>query len=411
MRVGIIGGGAAGMMCAATIRELNPRTSVFLFEKNDILGKKVLISGGGRCNVTTGLTDIKAVLKKYPRGEKFLTTAMFNFSPSDVYTWFEEHGVPLVCEDDGRVFPKSNKGSDVVGVFENIYKDGGVAVLSKHGVNNIERSEKGFVVFCKGKETVVVDKVVLALGGQAYRQTGSSGDGYTLAEKLGHRITPLAASLYSFITQEKWPRKLAGVSFANAKIRARGAKEYSFTGSFLFTHLGVSGPAVFALSSLVAFESLGPKGPLPVFLDLLPQITEPELEKEFRQKMLENPKKSFKNVLHYLVPQSVVEEAAAQIGLDLSKKCAEVSLVELRLILKWLKHVPLNVVGRGAGDEFVTAGGVELSEVNSRTMESLRCPGLYLCGEILDVDGFTGGFNLQASWATGRAAGEHIAGL
>lgn len=408
MRIAIIGGGAAGLMAAATINENSPTTDVFLIEKNDSLGKKVIISGGGRCNVTTGITDIKTVLKKYPRGEKFLINAFHRFGPQDVYDWFEKHAVALKCEKDLRVFPKSDNGRDVVGAFERIFEKQHTKVLLKHNVKQIEKKDTQFIITCKDQIPLTVDRVVLALGGQAYRQTGSTGDGYTLAENLGHHITPLAPSLYSFITKEKWPKEISGMSFANITITAKGTKTFSFSGPALFTHTGLSGPAVFALSSLIAFEPFGPPKPLPIFVDLIPDIKSHIFLLRLKESLKENPKKSFKNILHFFIPQSLAEIICREIGVPVDKKAAEISNHEVAEAEHWIKHLPLHLTGRGAGDEFVTAGGVELAEVEQRTMESKLCPGLYFAGEILNVDGFTGGFNLQASWATGRVAGESI---
>jgi predicted Rossmann fold flavoprotein len=408
MRVAIIGGGAAGMMAAATINEYSPETEVFLIEKNDSLGKKVIISGGGRCNVTTGISDIKTVLKKYPRGEKFLISAMHRFSPEDVYKWFESHGVPLKCEDDLRVFPKSDDGHDVVKVFEKIFKNGNTQILFNHNVESIRKDKENFEIHFKGWPLLTVDRVVLCVGGQAYRQTGSVGDGYAFAESLGHKITSLAASLNSFITKEKWVRDISGVSFEKCKIYSDRKKEYSFTGSFLFTHTGISGPAVFALSSLVAFEEYGPKNPLPIFIDFLPDISDDELYKKINNLKIEHAKKTLKNTVHLFVPESVVEIILQEQNVSFEKKTADATKEDMQKIISWLKKMPLNAIGRGAGDEFVTAGGVDLSEVDPKTMESKICKGLFFAGEILDIDGFTGGFNLQASWATGFAAGRNV---
>lgn len=409
MKIAIIGGGAAGMMCAATINELNPNGQVILIEKNESLGKKVIISGGGRCNVTTGFDNLKTILPKYPRGEKFLISAMNRFSPTAVYQWFEDHGVPLKNEDDMRVFPQSDDGHDIVGAFQVVFAENKTKLLLNHTVKKLEKQDGNFKITFKDGETLIADRVVLTLGGQAYRQTGSSGDGYTLAENLGHHITPLAPSLHSFITKEKWPKSISGISFAEATITAHGSKKYSFTGPFLFTHSGISGPAVFALSSLSAFEVWGPAAPLPISVNLIPSLTSEELFDKLKKNMTDNPKKIFKNSLFGIVPQSIAELVCQENGINPEKKNAELSTAELTKVANWLQHIPLNAVGRGSGDEFVTAGGVETSEVDPKTMESKVCPGLYFGGEILNVDGFTGGFNLQASWATGRAAGESIA--
>jgi len=405
MRVGIIGGGAAGMMCAATIVEEHPDMEVFLIEKNSSLGKKVIISGGGRCNVTTGIEDLKLVLTKYPRGSKFLQSAMHRFSPAQVRDWFENHGVDLKCEEDLRVFPVSNDGHDIVGVFENIFKNSKIDLLFKHNMKNIVKKKNKFVISFAEGENLEVDKVVMALGGQAYRQTGSTGDGYDILEKLGHKITDLSPSLNSFLTQEKWPKELSGLSFEKATIKVKGMKKYQFTGPFLFTHTGVSGPAVFALSSLIAFEKYDRQNPLEILIDVFPDLSLDNLFEQLQKLREENLKKTFKNTLHNFLVKSLSEKVCENLAIDFEKKNVEMSKKDLRKVAEYVKALPLKIIGRGAGDEFVTAGGVELSEVDPKTMESKVCPGLYFAGEILDIDGFTGGFNLQASWATGRAGG------
>lgn len=408
MRIAVIGGGAAGMMAATTINETNYEAEVFLLEKNNELGKKVIISGGGRCNVTTGIEDITEVLQKYPRGAKFLQSALRNFPPAEVREWFETHGVPMKCEEDMRVFPVSDNGNDILSVFKKIFLKNKTNLLLRHQVTGITKVEDEFIIEIKDQKPIRVDRVILALGGQAYRHTGSTGDGYALAENLGHHVTPLAPSLNSFITQEKWPNILSGVSFVKATISANGDKHESFTGPFLFTHTGISGPAVFALSSLVAFQNYGPKKALPITIDLLPESPSEKLINDIKMAMKQSPKKSFKNTIHAFVPLSVAEVICNLLKISLEKKNAEIGNQMINSVVVFIKKLPLSVIGRGAGSEFVTAGGIELGEVNPRTMESKLVPGLYFAGEILNVDGFTGGFNLQASWATGRLAGMNV---
>jgi hypothetical protein len=410
MKIGIVGGGAAGMMAAAAAQEANPAAEIFLIERNDGLGKKVIISGGGRCNVTTGIRDVRTLLTKYPRGGKFLTTAMYAFPPAAVYDWFEAHGVPLKTEDDHRVFPRSDDGHDVVRAFDRLFADGKVKTLLKAWVIRVEKTAEGFAVFFKGTDKpLVVDRLVLTTGGQAYRQTGSTGDGYAFAQALGHTITPLAPSLNAFFTRETWPKEISGLSFESAKISVVGKKKLTFTGPFLFTHKGVSGPAVFALSSLAAFEKYDAKNPLPIAINLFPSLMPAELEKAVATELETNPKKSLANALATLVPKSFSEVACRELGFAAQTRALDVGKKDRTRIVAWLSGIPLHVVARGAGDEFVTAGGVATDEVNPRTMESKRSPGLFFAGEILDVDGFTGGFNLQASWAAGRVAGTHAA--
>lgn len=409
MRIAIIGGGAAGMMCAATLLQEHAGADLFLIDRNDGLGKKVIISGGGRCNVTTGIHEVKTLLKKYPRGEKFLTSAMYAFPPNAVYEWFESHGVPLKTQEDERVFPRSDDGKDIVRVFEKLFKTYGVHVLLNTSVVGVEKKEDAFLLHFKNTPIPLrVDALVLTTGGQAYRQTGSTGDGYAFATSLGHTITALAPSLNAFFTKERWTARLSGLSWTQATLTAKRPKHPQFTGPFLFTHKGISGPAVFALSSLVAFETYNTQQPLEITIDLFPAVSVEILRAKIASLIAKNPQKQFGNVLGLFIPKSLAEIAVEELTVDHMKPAAELGKKNLNRLCEWMKGIPLSVVQRGAGDEFVTAGGVPLTEVDPRTMESKICPGLYFAGEILDVDGFTGGFNLQASWATGRLAGSSM---
>ncbi|KKR04048.1 MAG: NAD(FAD)-utilizing dehydrogenase [Candidatus Uhrbacteria bacterium GW2011_GWF2_39_13] len=409
MRIGIIGGGAAGMMCAATLLKEHSGEDIFLIDRNDGLGKKVIISGGGRCNVTTGIHEIKTLLKKYPRGEKFLTSAMYAFPPNAVYDWFESHGVPLKIQEDGRVFPRSDDGKDVVRVFEKLFKTYGLHVLLNTSVVGVEKKDDAFLIHFKHTPTpLVVDILVMTTGGQTYRQTGSTGDGYAFATSLGHTITELAPSLNAFFTKEHWPAHLSGLSWTQATLTAKRAKHPKFTGPFLFTHKGISGPAVFALSSLVAFETYNIQHPLEIMIDLFPALSIQTLHIKLEFLIEKNPQKQFGNILGLVVPKSLAEVTLQELQIDETKRADELGKKNLNRLCNWIKAIPLSVIQRGTGDEFVTAGGINLREVNPRTMESKICPGLYFAGEILDIDGFTGGFNLQASWATGHLVGSRI---
>jgi len=405
MKIAIIGGGAAGLMAAAAICERGSANQVLLVEKNDAVGKKVLITGGGRCNVTTGLRDIRQVLLKYPRGSKFLNSAMRQFSPEMVYAWFESHGVPLKIEEDMRVFPKSDDGRDIVGVFERLFAQAGVSLLLNSSVERVEKSDGGFRVAVKGGPVLEVDRVILTTGGQAYRQTGSTGDGYGWAESLGHKITPLAPSLSAFYTREKWPQDISGLSFSKARLRANLDGDPEFTGPFLFTHRGLTGPAVFALSSLTAFERYDSSHPMEIRVDLYPDTSADEMLEKLDSAMHANGKKSVVNVLDFFMSKSLAAVLCQELKIVPVASAGNMSKKQLGRMVDWLKNLPLHVVGRDAGEEFVTAGGVDLNDVDQRTMESKITPGLFFAGEILAIDGFTGGFNLQSAWATGRAAG------
>ncbi len=408
-KVAIIGGGAAGMMAAAAIAESSD-VEIFLIEKNAILGRKVLISGGGRCNVTTGNQNIKDVLEKYPRGKKFLRNAMYAFSPEMVFNWFENHGTRLKIEKDMRVFPKSNNGKDVVGTFEKILQQDRVKILFRSSAKSIKKMDDEFAVELGNGEITMVDKVILALGGEAYRHTGSEGDGYKLAENLGHNITALAPSLSAFMLEESWIKNLSGVSFENVKLRFVKSSKYEFEGPIIFTHKGMSGPAVFALSSLCAYEKIEKNSPAKIFADFIPQKTYDQVLNELNKLIANEPKKIFSNTIPKFVPKSFAKSLCETLSIPPDKINVEMPKKDINKVVESLKNLCLTCVGRVPGDEFVTAGGVNLKDVNEKTMESKICPGLFFAGEILDIDGFTGGYNLQVAWCTGRLAGKSAIG-
>lgn len=410
MRIAIVGAGAAGLMAVTAAIETNPTAEIILIDRNSSLGKKVVISGGGRCNVTTGIDDVREVLKRYPRGGKFLSSAIHQFPPADVRAWFEAHGVPIKVEEDLRAFPVSDDGHDVVGAFKRMYWDYTVRLILENAVvATTAKPEGGFIVSMRDGEQIEVDRLILTTGGQAYRYTGSVGDGYAFAESLGHTITKLAPSLNSFFTLEVWPKELSGVSFERAKITADIATQPNYTGPFLFTHTGISGPAVFAVSSLIAFENYTPKTPLKISIDLFPDESAEAFHKRLEESFRTNAKKDARNILGSMLTKSFAEAACKETNVPAKANGADLTKEQIRTLAGWLKAIPLHVVGRGAGDEFVTAGGVDLKEVDPSTMESKIRPGLFFAGELLDVDGYTGGFNLQASWSTGRLAGLNAA--
>lgn len=406
-RIAVIGGGAAGMMAAARIAELDATAQIVLYEKNAALGRKVVISGGGRCNVTTGIQDVREVLTKYVRGSKFLTNALWNFPPAAVYAWFEEHGVPLKTENDLRVFPQSNDGHDIVQVFIDLFRTGAVDVRVHTAVHSITE-EDGFHV-TTDSDTSVYDAVILTTGGQAYRHTGSTGDGYAFAEGLGHSITSLGASLNAFRIQEKWMHALPGVSFEHIGFRVCTEEDtYEAEGAAVITHTGISGPAVFALSAQVAFETYTKRNPLPLELNWMPETNGEELRHIIDTACADSPKKSVLSLMQEWMPKSLATELLKVISVDLHTTLATCNKKIRNQLIEICTATQVHIVGRSAGSEFVTAGGVNTDEVDPRTMESRITPGLFFAGELLNVDGVTGGFNLQASWAAGRMAGEHV---
>lgn len=405
MTICIVGAGAAGMMAAVSAREHNPTATIIVVEKNAVLGRKVIISGGGRCNVTTGITDVRTVLTKYPRGGKFLTSAMYAFSPDQVMQWFEQHGVALKVEDDQRVFPQSDDGKEVVGVFDRLFREQHIEALTRDAVTDVRREGNQFMVTLKSQRVITADALILTTGGEAYRHTGSTGDGYHFAEALGHTITPLASSLNSFVLAEAWPKAHSGLSFERVGLRALGHREAHAVGPMVFTHQGISGPAVFVVAAWCAFTPYSSSAPLVLNIDFCPDTSADQLLTNINTYVEQHPKQSVKTMLHRWLPVSLVDTMLHELDIDPMLVNAEATKIVRRGLVNWLKSCTVSAIGRGTGAEFVTAGGVDTKEVDARTMESRLCPGLFFAGEILDVDGFTGGFNLQASWATGRAAG------
>lgn len=406
MKILIIGGGAAGMMAAAAIVESDPEAEVCLVDKNAELGRKVVISGGGRCNLTTAEGEMSSLMSAYPRGSRWLRFCMHEFPPESVCEWFEDHGIPVKTEGK-KIFPVSNKGTDITSMFQRLFADKGVEVLMKTAVTGIVREDDGFRVTFKYGERYC-DKLIIATGGHAYRHTGSTGDGYAFAEALGHNITPLAATLTSFSAAEKWIADLAGVSIQNAKFKLVGKEKHECTGPFLFTHKGVSGPGIFALSSLSAFEECSSEHPLPLFIDFIPNSTYQDLLDEIAGKIEDSPKLTLMKILKEYLPKSLLEVIFRGLGVDGAKMASEVAKKDLNRVIESLKNFEITLIERTPGSEIVTAGGVDLKEVDQKTMESKICPGLHFGGELLDIDGFTGGYNLQSAWATGRLAGMSV---
>lgn len=400
MKIAIIGGGAAGMMAAATLIENKATAEVHLFEKNKTLGSKVKISGGGRCNVTTGIRDRKTLLSKYPRGADFLKHTLGKFSPKACWNWFEEHGVPLKNEEDDRVFPISDNGEDVVKIFEKIITN----IHYQEPVENLKPINEKFEL-TTNQQTYNFDFVVITTGGNAFAHTGSTGDGYHFAKNCGHTIKELGPSLNSFETKEDWPKDLSGLSLENAELIH---EEITEKGPFLFTHFGITGPVTFALSARTAYKEVSVSTPLPISLKVDSQFNEAELSKELQESFQKNGAKQVINCMPK-IPKRLSEKILKICQIDPTQKCAELSKEHRQAIVKKLcGDLELNLIKRRPGDEFVTAGGVSLSEVDPKTMESKVTPNLYFAGEVLDFDGLTGGFNLQSSWATGRLAGQSI---
>jgi predicted Rossmann fold flavoprotein len=410
-KTGIIGGGAAGMMCAATLLEAPTAAhlEIHLFDKNSKLGVKVAITGGGRCNVTTGVNDMQTLLAKYIRGANFLKPSLSAFSPRQVCQWFVEHGVPLKDEPDGRVFPVSNKGQDVVKVFEQICQDKQVNLhLSEQVLSVVKRNDK--YVVNTGKGEFEFDKLIITTGGKAYQETGSTGDGYSLATSLGHTITHLGPSLNSFICEETWCHELAGIDLPHARFsfELRNGEKKTIIGPMIFTHSGISGPAVFTMAAHLTFEEISKANPMRIKLIPKTNAMFADYDAWLVKEIAKDGLKPLSIILMNFVPRRLAEIILKNLDIKIEKGSVLTKSERQKIVNTLCNGLPLTLTGRTPGAEFVTAGGVETDEIDRRTMESKIHKGLYFAGEILNIDGVTGGFNLQAAWATGRAAGKAI---
>jgi hypothetical protein len=397
-KVAIIGAGAAGMMAMSAILEESHDCQIFLIEKNASAGNKVLLTGGGRCNVTTGLPDMKEVLKRYPRGSVFLKYAMHFYPPKAVCEFFVKRGVRLKTEKDFRVFPVSDRSCDIVGVFEKEIKNPRVKTFFGADVVSVVTVDNGFEINFRSNEKLLVDEILLA--------TGSSPVGYKFAKEFGHKITKLNPSLYAFSVKENFIKNLAGIHFEQVKMKLVCDNEYVFKGPFLFTHKGISGPCVFAISSMSAHEEISKNSMRNLFIDFFPEENYQSLGDRISKEFVKNPRKRISNILSEFVTKSFAGQFLSFLLID--KIAGEISKKELNKIVENLKNLRLTIDGKIKGEEFVTAGGVDLREVDAKTMQSKISPNLYFAGEILDIDAFTGGFNLQSAWCTGRLAGESI---
>lgn len=413
MKIGIIGGGAAGMMCATTLVEKSLSNEIHIFEKNNKLGVKVALTGGGRCNVTTGISDKNLLQKKYIRGSKFLSPALSAFGPSEVFSWFETRGVPLKVEEGMRVFPESNKSEDIINVFYKILKIPNIRFHFKERVIDIEKRGNQFEVQTLGGN-FIFDVLVITTGGNAYAQTGSTGEGYGFAKKLGHSITKLGPSLNSFLVDEKWCKDLTGLSLPNTRFQAQTdtGQKVDVIGPVLFTHFGISGPNTFALAGHLAFDLINPQQTKKVIFIPDADYNFEDWNKALQAKFTEFPNKQIRNILNSFFPSKFVNKVLEIINIKPEKSVNIVTREERMKLAHILSgDLKLTITSRRPGDEFVTAGGISLDELDRKTMQSKLIPNLYFAGEVLDVDGVTGGYNLQAAWATGRLAGQSIARL
>lgn len=424
-KIAVIGGGAAGM--AAAIAAARAGASVTLYEKNEKLGKKIYITGKGRCNVTNDC-DMEQLFESVVTNSRFLYSAFYGFTNTDMMNLLEEAGCRLKTERGGRVFPVSDKASDVTGALSKLLRICNVEVCLREGVKDLWVEEelpkeaedssakgklriRGVILERTGKK-IAADAVIVATGGLSYPTTGSDGDGYRFAQSAGHGVTDLSPALVPFETAEDIDtvRELQGLSLKNIEaFVSDGKKElYREFGEMLFTHFGVSGPVLLSASSYAA-KRLKKKN-LTLTIDLKPALSADQLDARILRDFDEAKNKQFKNSLNHLFPAKLIPVIIRRSGISPEKKINEITREERRKLVEATKCFQLTLTGlRGYNEAIITQGGVQVKEVNPSTMESKKTAGLYFAGEVLDLDAVTGGFNLQIAWSTGMLAGKSAA--
>lgn len=404
----VIGGGAAGMMAAITAAENG--AEVIVLERNGYCGKKINITGKGRCNLTND-SEVVDVVKNIPHGGKFLYSALSSFTPADVIEWFESRGLPLKTERGGRVFPQSDKAIDVSALLRNEMHAAGVKVVQGRADSLIV--EDGIIRGVKAENDAYGCKaVILATGGVSYPATGSTGDGYTLARSVGHSITKTKASIVSLTSSEVFCAELSGLGLKNVKVKAvtgRGKTIYDDFGELLFTHFGLSGPTILSASAhLCDFDFKTDS--CRIEIDLKPALDEGKLDTRILRDFSEAPNKSLANVMTALVPRAMIPIILQKADIDGTIPVNSVTREQRKTIISVLKCFTVSVSGlRPVTEAVITSGGIALREIDSHSMESKLVKGLYFAGEVIDADAYTGGYNLQIAWATGHLAGERAA--
>ena len=405
-RVIIVGGGAAGFFAAiACAEQLGDRGTVTLYESTANPLAKVRVSGGGRCNVTHACFEPRELLKRYPRGGRELLGAFSRWQPRDTVTWFAERGVETKTEEDGRMFPVTDDSATIADCLLQAAEKAGVKLVTSLGVRAVEKLGDGFWLTLTDGTNERCEKLLLATGGNR------SSVGFTIAEKLGHTIEPLVPSLFTFHIDDARLVGLSGVSVENAVVSVRGTKLRT-DGPLLITHWGLSGPAVLKLSAWGARELAAMNYEFPLVVNWAPPHTRDSLVREFGDVRGKNPRKQIATWSPLAMPQRLWERLVTSSGIAATTPWAQVGNAALGTLATQLTAADLPVVGKSLfKDEFVTCGGVKLSEVDFKTMQSRVCPGLHFAGELLDIDGVTGGFNFQAAWTTGWLAGQAMADL
>jgi predicted Rossmann fold flavoprotein len=407
----IIGGGASGMLAAGCAAENGAR--VLLLERNKHLGKKLRITGKGRCNLTNTCETAEFV-ESYGKNGKFLYRALTEFSNHDLVRFFKEQGVATKEERGGRIFPVSDRAVDVVRALEGYMDKHKVTVKLNARVVRItidpESNAVTGVTLKNSEEILEADKIILATGGLSYPGTGSTGDGYAMAKRLGHSIVPLQPALVPFETEEEFPKDMQGLSLENVEVTVLcgGKRVAAEFGDMLFTHFGVSGPIILKLSGRIV-KCLDTKKPVVLSINLKPALDETKLTNRFLREFSGSGKKSLKTLIKGMLPKSLVPVFIEASTIPEDKRCNQITGDERKTLVDLMMDFRVTVKrARSYAEAIITRGGIDLKEIDPRTMESKKVKGLYFCGEIIDIDGITGGYNLQAAFSTGYLAAKDI---
>lgn len=403
----VIGGGAAGLIAAGTAAQNG--LSVCLLEKNGRLGRKIMITGKGRCNITNNC-DVQSFIAAVPTNGRFLYSAITQFTPEDTVGFFEQLGLPTKLERGNRVFPQSDRAGDVVDALNRFVKSGNVSIINGEAKKLLIEDETVHGVQLHGGAEITADAVIVCTGGASYPGTGSTGDGYRLAKQAGHTVTKLRPSLVPLVTDDDDCREMMGLSLKNVAIKVvdTGKKRtiYEDFGEMLFTHFGVSGPMI--LSASTHMREMEP-GRYHIFIDLKPALSVEQLDARLQRDFAGNINRDFANSLSALLPNKMIAVMIKKSGIQPETKCNQITKEQRRAFAQLLKSFQLSVSGfRPIEEAIVTSGGVKVSEINPKSMQSKLIKGLYFAGEVLDVDAYTGGFNLQVAFCTGRLAANSI---
>lgn len=399
----VIGGGAAGLTAAGYAAMYG--ADVIVFEKMPRVGRKILISGKGRCNLTNAC-DIQEFMRNVPVNNKFLYSAINNFPPFEIIDFFENLGLKTKVERGNRVFPVSDKAMDVVDTIRRFATDNGARIINAR-VEDIVAEDSAVKAVKAGGKLYNCDSVIIATGGLSYPRTGSTGDGYKFAKKLGHTIIELKPSLVPLVSPDKLCKDLQGLSLKNVGLKVSDSSDktiYTDFGEMLFTHFGLSGPMILSASCNIKDYSKT----YTAHIDLKPALNLEQLDLRLQRDFKDNINKAVSNSLSKLLPKKLIPVMLDRWGIDTDKKCNSVTKEERKALVALLKDFTVRITGARPIDEaIITSGGVKTSEITPKTMESKLIKGLYFAGEVIDVDAYTGGFNLTIAWATGKLAGEN----